>query len=229
MKKVLILPGTMTGAVLLTTSLVAGQASDPIIYDNGPSAGGGTSSQLDTLYPFDSQVADDFILAADSTITGMTWVGVFWNGSPIVIPAWNVLIYNDAGGVPTGGPGDPTPTAILNSQEGIVNRVDNGDGTFTWSTDLSQTIRLDGNTTYWAAVQSEFFFPPQWGWSASANQTGNTAKFGFPLLGTNYWAELPTPGDVAFQLHGTENMGPAPGALALLGLAALGARRRRRT
>lgn len=216
MKNVLILPGT----VLLTTSLAAGQATDPVVYDNGPNAGGGASSQLDTVYPFDSQVADDFILGGNYTITGMTWYGVFWNGSPITVPAWNLLIYNDDGsGVrPTGGPLDPTPTAILNSQEGVVfhNGVDQ------WSTDLTTTISLNAGTQYWVAIQAEHTFPPQWGWSQSLSQTGATAVQGFPLLGINYW-DGAIAGDMAFQLHGVAT--PAPGALALLGLAGLVARR----
>jgi len=232
MRNVLIFPGTVAGAVLLTTSMASGQASDPIVYDNMPSGynpDGITSSQLDTAYPFNSQVADDFVLSGDFFITGMTWVGGFFNGDPIEVPAWNLIMYNDAGGTPTGGGlADPSVSAFFIAMPGVVNRVDNGDGTFTWSTDFGSSIALTGGTTYWVAIQGEHFFPPQYGQAASLDQVGNFATSGFPLLGTDYWTGLPYDGvsDVAFQLHGV--VIPTPGALALIGLAGLVSRRRRR-
>ncbi len=60
----------------------------------------------------DSQAADDFMLTGTAKITALEWVGGFWNGSPLTVPQWNIMFYEDAGGKPTGGPTDPTDTAV---------------------------------------------------------------------------------------------------------------------
>ena len=64
----------------LTTMASAG----PVIWDNGaPSATAGLySSQLDTCYPFDSQVADDFMFEVDQEVWDVHWWGGFWGGTP---------------------------------------------------------------------------------------------------------------------------------------------------
>ena len=208
----------------LSVLAFASSASAQVVWDNYPFGpdGGLTSSQLDLVYPFDSQVADDFV--GGFTVNHIEWDGGFWNGSPVDIPDWNIIFYADAGGKPTGGPTDPTGTALYHYviSGGSVDIVDNGDFRYTYNVDLPDTV-FDAET-YWVAIQPVFAFPPQWGIAGALDSfQGYSAHSGFPLLGTDYWTPLDTGADMAFRLYGV----PAPGALALLGLAGLVGRRRR--
>jgi len=217
----------LTGAAMLTTMASA----QDLLWDNMPfgPAGGFMSSQLDLVYPFDSQAADDFQIGAGLAVTAVEWNGGFWGGSPIDIPDWNILFYADAGGKPTGGPEDPTGTAL---KQYIVSGADiditaEGDGSFTYYYELPEDFIASGDVQ-WFVVQPVFAFPPQWGISEALDSLqGSEMQMGFPLLGNPYW----TPGtvpfgyarDTAFRLYGI----PGPGALALLGLAGLVGTRRR--
>ncbi len=53
-----------------------------VVWDNGEDVfGNGLSSQNDLVYPFNSQVADDFQLTTAADITGACWWGTFWDGT----------------------------------------------------------------------------------------------------------------------------------------------------
>ena len=207
---------------LTVLSVASAATAQDLLWDNYPfgADGGLTSSQLDLIYPFDSQVADDFV--GGFTVNHVEWDGGFWNGSPVDIPDWNIIFYADAGGAPVGGPTDPTGDALYHYviSGSAVDIVDNGDMRYTYNVDIPDTAFADG--TFWVAIQPVFGFPPQWGIAGALDsQQGSMMHTGFPLLGTDYWT--PGEGDMAFRLYGV----PAPGALALLGLAGLVGRRRR--
>jgi hypothetical protein len=221
----------LSGAVVLAVNSTA--SAGTVIYDNFSSGytTDGISSQFDTAYPFESQAADDFVLGTAASITGVNFVGSYFNpGPPGSITAFNIEFYADSGTgtSPTGGPGDPTGTALAAyTVAGDGGEVDNFDGTFSYSVALPSGFSASAGVKYWVSIQAAQDFPPQWAWQASADNTGAGSVFGFPLLGTDYWTDvgsvfgLPT-ADLAFQLT------PAPGALALFGLAGMGLRRRRR-
>ncbi|MCH8260763.1 MAG: PEP-CTERM sorting domain-containing protein [Planctomycetes bacterium] len=69
-----------------------------------------------------------------------------------------------------------------------------------------------------------FDFPPQWAFGSVTGVTGGQGVQGFPLLGIDFWTQIGSDRD--FQLSGSPV--PAPGALALLGVAGLAGMRRRR-
>jgi hypothetical protein len=188
-----------------------------IVWDNGPidDTSNGLSSQFDTAYPFNSQVADDFQLQQDTMITDVHWWGAFWNpaGSPVNPADFNIIFYADAGGMPTGaGMPDPTPTALKVYTIPQVNGIPTG-GTdeFEYDVVLPEPFQALANEIYWIAIQWKGDYPPQWGWETNgANpEKLSVSVQGFPLLGTNYWTPNTAYGDMAFYLTGPEIPEPA--------------------
>jgi len=186
-----------------------------IVWDNGGIDGtqNGLSSQFDTAYPFNSQVADDFMLDVDTPITDVHWWGIFWNGPPAgPNPAdFNIIFYADAGGMPTGaGLPDPTPTALkVYNIPGVMGVPTGGTEEYEYDVILPEPFVALANEHYWIAIQWAGDFPPQWGWSTNGGNPEllNPAVQGFPLLGTVYWT-VHQYGDQAFYL--TSETGPEP-------------------
>lgn len=216
---------------------------DDVIWDNIPNGYLDTSlssSQLDTAYPFDSEVADDFELACCPPgqhweVTDVHWWGGYWNQDPIVpnTTAFNIKFWGDTiegldhrpYGAPDGTLEGDVPLAEYNIPIENVTVTDIGSGIYAYSVDLPDAWLPECDTRYWISIQSVNLFPPQWGWSgASDNQQLSTARYGFPLLGTAYWADREH--DMAYQLTGV--CVPEPATMALFGLGALMVLRRRR-
>jgi len=210
-------------------------AASEIIWDNYPAGHGQMlfSSQLDPAYPFDSQTADDFMLADAGdqpwAITDVHWVGGFWQGmEPVPGEPFNIYFYADdgTGNAPTGGPDDPSDTALATYQGVFPIETDLGDWRYAYELDLATPFIADNNVKYWIAIQAEFVYPPMWGIADSLDAWGATAKIGFPMIGDPYWSELPEPGDVAFRLTGYRV--PEPASLLAFAVGALILARRAR-
>ncbi|MFG0252380.1 MAG: hypothetical protein ACF8NJ_05845, partial [Phycisphaerales bacterium JB038] len=170
-------------------------------------------SQLDNVYPFQAQVADDFLISGSddaynrACITAVTWYGAW--GSPHEPPPdpseFRFLVYRDLGGYPSGfGLDDPSTAAEeirTVSRDDVVESPVN-DWVDQYTVDLSgQPLVLDLSRTYWLAIQSVNEFPPKWYWSATGGeQCGRFGVQGFPLIDLPYWT--PIDNDLAFVLHG---------------------------
>ncbi|MCW5775885.1 MAG: hypothetical protein KIS87_05505 [Phycisphaeraceae bacterium] len=183
------------------------RASDPVIYTNTGSypnlAGSGWSSQFDTNYPFESRVADDFVLPGPANqVTGVTWAGLWWNpGPPGNATGFRVFFYNDVGGVP----GQPGSANEIGSTTLTMGQITIQTGIYCsvcddYTADINP-ITLNPGTKYWVTVQSINFFPPQWGWMDAIGSPAN-AHQGFPLLGIPYWVNNSV--EQAFRLHGKQ-------------------------
>ena len=188
---------------------------DDIIWDNGePIATSNLySSQLDEIYPFVSQVADDFHLAIDAVITDVHWWGGFWGGDPIDPIDFYIYIYADdgTGNAPTGGGmPDPSPTALATYMFPGVSGVVNPDGFYEYEVILDPPFQIAGCNKYWIAIQAYFPFPPQWGWANTDAIQLSPAVQGFPLLGTNFWTVIDPAVDMAFYLTGYYLEEPEP-------------------
>ena len=174
-----------------------------------------------------SQLADDFTISgANNVITGATFYGTWWNpGPPGNASAFNIYIYADAGGMPTGGgTPDPSGTALKHWSVPFANAHETAyapvPGYYQYNVDLSgDPFTATVGTRYWLVFQSVNTFPPQWGWASNGATSGNATQ-GFPLLGTPFWTSQNT--ETAFQLTGV----PEPASLLLIGLGALVLRRR---
>ncbi len=170
-------------------------------------------SQLDEVFPFNAQVADDFIFEdCDTEVLGVRWWGNFWGvGEPIDPVDFNIYFYEDngTGNAPTGsGMENPESTALKSYFIQDVSGV-NDSGQRFYSVDLSTPfIALQGEK-YWFVVQAVFEFPPKWGWVTNDGTVYLASSvFGCPLLGDPFWANHEY-GDMAWYLTGGINNPPS--------------------
>lgn len=178
-----------------------------VIWDNGGTISGGNalSSQLDQVYPFVSQIADDFIFTDAMDVTDVHWWGAYWNGTALDYCDFYIYIYADdgTGNAPTGGGmPDPSPTALATYFfTGLSGQPEDPNGFREYNVTLSPPFSASANVKYWIAIQAVFPFPPQWGWAQSGIIQLHDAMQGFPLLGNAFWT-LDNLVDLAFYLTG---------------------------
>ena len=194
------------------------QTKDPIIWDNGSSNAGYylASSQNDAAYPFVSQVADDFMFTDDMDVTDVHWWGGFWNGPPDEVEPCPFYIYfyadDGTGNAPTGaGMPDPAPTALASYYFPSVSGLPlDPNGYYEYDVDLSPPFPAAAGVKYWIAIQADFPYPPQWGWTDTDGIQLHSATSGFPFLGTVFWTDLDPAVDVAYYLTGVPSGPPWP-------------------
>jgi hypothetical protein len=207
-------------AVAVTEPATTGaKSTDPIIWNNGGTvpAGNILSSQNDAFYPFVSQMADDFLFVEDMDVTDVHWWGGFWNGPPNEVDPcpFYIYIYADdgTGNMPTGaGMPDPAPTALATYYfQGLTWYPLDPNGFYEYDVDLSPPFSATAGVKYWIAIQADFGYPPQWGWTVTSGVQLHQALQGFPLLGTPFWTDPSPPGvDLAFYLTGVPSGPPWP-------------------
>jgi len=232
MSKMFTLSYEHDAGVVAITEWPQGDALRDIIWDNYADDGTGSalSSQLDIVYPFNSQCADDFQFTATMDIQSVHWWGAFWGGSVYPNPVeFNVIFYADdgSGTMPTGaGMDDPTSTALAVYNFPEVTGVSYGTNKYEYDVALVPVFVADAGVKYWIAIQevAPFATDGQWGWStngANPEQLSGPVQ-GFPLLGTAYWTPT-TYGDHAFQISGEEHQSggggnPEPGTYEIAGI-----------
>jgi hypothetical protein len=191
------------------TSAPSIKSADPIIWDNGGTVPGGNvlSSQNDALYPFVSQTADDFMFAQDMLVTDVHWWGGFWNGPPDEVEPLDFYIYfygdDGTGNAPTGSDPDPAPTALATYHFTAVSGLPlDPNGFYEYDVDLNPPFSAAAGVKYWIAIQSDFPYPPQWGWAQGNAMALHQAVQGFPLVGVSFWTDVDPVVDMAYYLTG---------------------------
>jgi hypothetical protein len=183
-----------------------------VLWDNFGinSASVALASQLAENYPFNAQVADDFIVEQNAQLTTITFWGGFWNGAPVNPMDVNIILYEDDGGKPTGsGMSNPEDTALaywtIEDVEGEMEFTNY----YKYVAELDEAYPLEAGVHYWIVAQAYLTFPPQWGFASNdGDDQLETSKQGFPVLGLPFWSEHGY-GDVAFMLEGTFGGAPA--------------------
>lgn len=172
-----------------------------------------------------ARTADDFNSGAFTLLTAGTFSFLVDPNAPL--QDWRIELYTDAGGAPTEG--DPFYVATggtANATGGTNFGFDIVDVSFD-----GLAGPLDASTNYWVSVQGLGNGQGRAFWETSGdgtNQNGAESHLKsefFQIFEWTPWTDLVgNPSDNAMSLNGV----PAPGALALLGIAGLAARRRRR-
>jgi hypothetical protein len=194
-------------------------STDPIIWNNGGSNAGyflASSQQNDAVYPFVSQTADDFMFTEDMDVTDVHWWGGFWNGPPDEIEPCPFYIYfyadDGTGNAPTGGGmADPAPTALASYYFPAVSGLPlDPNGYHEYDVDLSPPFSAAAGVKYWIAIQADFAYPPQWGWTDTDGIQLHSATQGFPFLGMPFWTDVDPAVDMAYYLTGLPSGPPWP-------------------
>ena len=216
-------PVLVAGASILTA---ASAAHASIIFDNGSPVGGDDLGFSDPDSGF--IVADDFNLAAADMVRGIVVYGSYFRND--TLPAgdnFSVSFYNEVGGLPDGAGGPFASSALT-----VFSRVDTGlitaFGTriFRYELNLATPQAFAAGTPFWASIINDTSGgvdpDDDWTWTDTLGRGNGTQS-------SNGGVTWPVGGGTFhFQLANAFFV-PAPGTLALLGLAGLfGPRRRRR-
>jgi PEP-CTERM motif len=144
-------------------------------------SGNAYSSQNDTNgFGNFATVYDNFTLTHTYDVESFHWVGEYFNPpNQSLITAWTLTFYNDNNGTP----GNAIASGVF---AGTANETFLGytGGFPTYEYSLYFGSFDMGPGTYWASVVPDLGFPPQWGWSTSAQGDGLAYQCFFGACGT---------------------------------------------
>jgi hypothetical protein len=178
--------------------------------------------EFSNLGALNQQIADDFQLAAQTTLDSITWFGHYFQDTPVANPVnFSLRVFADDAGKPAVLP--------LHTVNVAVNAVPTGltFGTIPWFSYSTPLAIVLNPGLYWISVlESDPATPAiagsQWMWGDSTTAGQRASRLGD---GVAWTADLDI--DKAFTLTGTPVPEPSTLALSLLG-AAIGIARRRR-
>lgn len=143
------------------------------------------------------------------TINEVQFTGEYFNGNPGTISGFTLNVYFDSG---TGTPGTLQHTAHI-SGNGGESFLGTFGGFQTYKYDISGlSFQELSGIPYWLSIVPDLPFPPQWGWSTSAQGDGKGYQDYFNQHGV-------IPYDSAFTL--LTNV-PEPGTFIMLGTGVVG-------
>ncbi|SHK00103.1 PEP-CTERM protein-sorting domain-containing protein [Malonomonas rubra DSM 5091] len=195
--------------------------------------------QAETLFNQDSnwartyststmQLADDFSLNLDATITSLSWAGgysAYGEVDESMVDDFTIRLYSDLNGLP----GDLLISYSGETTESVSRAIDSSYNLayplYLFEFVLPDLFAVEAGETFWLSV----FNDPtndgtaeDWAWHKSYGDVNLNANF-FPLSDNPVWT-VQTDNNQAFTLSGTFNSVPEPSTFLLLcsGLAGLG-------
>lgn len=182
--------------------LAAGTANAGVLFSQ-PHDGGSSlfASQNDTTGGNGNfaTVFDDFTLNASSAITGLEFVGGYFQGTQAPISSFTFALYGNG----AGGPGGVIASFSGTATETLINGQ-----IFSYAASLPETVLGPG--TYWLSIVPSVGFPPQWGWATSEIGNDNAYQV-FLGTGSNIGRNM------AFSVLGSStSVVPEPATWALL-------------
>ena len=217
----------MRKAIVAVAGLVVAGAANASLYEQAPDLNDLGAGYWSACIPgtfYNNRHGDNFTLGAGGLVGGVTWWGFSEN---YVWPdltnfsGWEVTFYEDAGGLPGNvlyseyfdkAATNPTDTGYVGS---------NGAALYSHEVSLGSAVDFTGGTQYWISIGADMVSTALdgWGWQKSESVDNLGGNFYYP---DGFWTQS-SDFDVTFSLIEI----PAPGALALLGVAGLMRRRRR--
>jgi hypothetical protein len=135
------------------------------------------SSEVIGSVGLETELANDFFLAADNTITLARWWGGYWNNNSCsdigYATNWNLRFYDDGGCVPL-----TSLAEYLGAFANETNVYCQGGLYPIFKYEVAVSLPVTGNTLYWFGAQvADHTFPPQCGRVASASVVGCDSTF----------------------------------------------------
>jgi hypothetical protein len=135
------------------------------------------SSEVIGSVGLETELANDFFLTADNTITLARWWGGYWNNNGCsdigYATNWNIRFYDDGGCVPL--------TALAEYLGAFSNETNvycQGGFYPIFRYEFAVSMPITGNTLYWFGAQvADHVFPPQCGRVASGAVVGCDSVF----------------------------------------------------
>lgn len=181
--------------------------ADVVVFSQPTNLSAAVSSQNDTATGGLGNFAaayDNFSLSTSATVTGVQWVGSFFqpdaNGPATGnITGFTLSFYSDAGN----GPGSLLASFSVagNAGQSFLANDSLGNSTYVYSAPVN--LAITGGTTEWLSIVPDLAFPPQWGWETSS--TGDGVSYGC------FEGDCGTrTGDQAFSLTSDGSVTPPP-------------------
>ena len=186
----------------LLSCLVTFPAIAAVLFSNGepdPSAGA-VASNFGHDPEYEYQSADDFSLAAASTISQVRWWGIYQGSNvPLEPDVFTLRIFADAGGLPSVTPIFEESLARVRRQK--TGGFSGGYDVYEYNVSLRPHLELPAGT-YWISIVEDVDVEElgvAWLWSLRSNSEGNHA---YRFVDNTTWASQHS-FTLAFEIRGT--------------------------
>ncbi len=162
-------------------------------------------SMIDSAYPFESRIADNFEVPYDAHIDSLVWWGGYWSMATNQIVDFQIEFYEDSTGY------QQPKQEPMYAERIVFSEIDLG-GYYRYEASIPQ-ITIFGNQVYWIAFIARLVWPPSWGnncsWPSNSPGWGDGQEsyFKSSLFGYDVWvaasSSLGEPYESSYQIFGS--------------------------
>lgn len=141
-------------SALALTGLLSLSAQAVPLYNQPIGTPGGFLSQTDPNFGNLSTIYDNFTLSSDASVTELTWIGGYFDNTPIVavpgaITGWTIQFYADDANFPG--------ATVLASESfsGLANETLVSGMVYSYSHTLSSALSLQAGVQYWVSIVAD--------------------------------------------------------------------------